>query len=56
MEHGLCPSQGLECVYRRREQNRAFENVREKKIDGWNEILREGADGLWDTEGGFSLD
>lgn len=42
----------------RREQNRAFENVRERKrkIDGWNEILGEGADGLWDTEGGLSLD
>lgn len=56
MEHGLCPSQGLERVYRRRQQSRAFENVREKKIDGWNEILEVGADGLWDTEGGLSLD
>lgn len=54
-KHGLCPSQGLEHVYRRRQQSRAFENVREKKIDGWNEILDVGADGLCDTEGGLSL-
>lgn len=32
---------------------KAFENVRERKIDGWSEILEVGADGLWGTEGGL---
>ena len=34
----------------------SFANAREKKTDGWNEILEVGAGGLWDTEGRLSLD